>query len=283
MNTGALNLKNILEKLFLLILPLGSALVFIITPIYWCVNTSLKTELAVISRPIQYLPSPATFENFTRAWRNVGFNTFFLNSLVIATTVMLLLVVFSMLIAYPMTRYKFSGKPVIVLILLCTQFLPRSMMLIPLFMTFKTMGLINSPMSLVLSYLAFELPFNAVLMIGFMSGIPIELDEAAMIDGCNRLQTVTKVLVPILIPGIVVAGSFAFIDSWKEFLFALMFINEKAKLTIPVGLSYMLGEYGVNYGTLAAGCIIAVIPPVLLFCYVQKYLVTGLSSGAVKG
>jgi multiple sugar transport system permease protein len=258
-------------------------LVFVLVPFLWVIVTSLKPEREILQRPVKYIPDPATFENFINAWRNVGFDRYFLNSFLIAVSVAFLVLLFSSLVAYPLTRFHFRGKKLTLLLLLCTQFLPHSMLLIPLFMIFKTLRLINQPLSLVVSYVTFSLPFNAIMMRGFMASIPVSLEEAAMIDGCGRLGAIYRIILPLLLPGVVACGSFAFIDAWKEFLFAVMFINDPEKMTLPVGLSYMLGEYTINYGILAAGAIIAIIPPMLMFSYMQKFLIKGLSSGAVKG
>jgi multiple sugar transport system permease protein len=279
-------MKTLLRRLdrpLTLALPLGVFACFILLPFYWMLNTSLKTNRAIITPPITYLPSPATVANFRTAWMQVGFDRFFLNSIIISAGVMVCAVILSIMAAYAMTRFDFRGKALVVVVLLCTQFLPRAMLLIPLFTIFKNLGLINSLGSVVLACLAFQLPFNSVLMTGFMSQVPYEIEEAAMIDGCSRFRAVLHVVLPMLAPGVVAASSFAFIDSWKEYLFPLMFLNGKSKQTLSVGLSFMIGEFSVDYGTLAAGCLIAVLPPVLLFCYIQRYLVQGMALGAVKG
>jgi multiple sugar transport system permease protein len=258
-------------------------LAFVTIPFYWVIVTSLKLEKNIVQRPVKYLPDPATFENYINAWKNVGFEHFFTNSFLISLAVAVVVLVFSSLVAYPLTRFHFRGKKITMLVLLCTQFLPHSMLLIPLFMIFRVLGLINNPIALVISYVTFSLPFNAIMMRGFMSSIPVSLEEAAMIDGCNRLGAIYRIILPLLLPAVVACGSFAFIDSWKEFLFAVMFINDPSRMTIPVGLSYMLGEFSINYGILAAGAVIAIIPPMAMFSYMQKYLIRGLSSGGVKG
>ena len=272
-----------LINVFVFRLPMALTLIFILIPFYWVVVTSLKFEGNIMHRPIKYLPEPATFENYVSAWKNVGFERFFSNSFSISLGVAVVVLFFSCLVAYPLTRFHFRGKRLTLLLLLCTQFLPHSMLLVPLFLIFRVMGLINTPGALVISYVTFSLPFNAIMMRGFMSTIPVSLEEAAMIDGCSRLGAIFRVIVPLLLPAVVACGSFAFIDSWKEFLFAVMFINDPRKMTIPVGLSYMLGEFNVNYGILAAGAVIAIIPPLLMFSYMQKFLIRGLSSGGVKG
>jgi len=168
------------------------------------------------------------------------------------------------------------------LMLLCTQFIPRAMMIIPLFIIFKNLGLISNPLSLIITYSAVEIPFTTILMSGFISNVPKELEEAAMIDGCSKLQSLRYVVFPLLLPGIVATGVFTFIYTWNEFLIALMLTNQQDKFTLPVGLSTMMGEFNVNYGALAAGSVIALIPAIILFAYAQKHLVNGMG-GAVKG
>jgi multiple sugar transport system permease protein len=168
-------------------------------------------------------------------------------------------------------------------ILLCTQFVPGAMMLIPLFQILNSLHLINSLAGLVLVDAVFQLPLSLVLMAGFIRNIPVELEEAAWIDGCSRWRGFFAVVLPLLRPGIVAVGSFAFISAWNNFLFALMFLNNQSLFTVPVGLSYLISTFNVDFGALAAGGIIAMLPVVLLFAYVQKFLVQGLSAGAVKG
>lgn len=272
-----------LDRCLVLYLPLIIMIIFIMGPFYWCVITTFKLESDIIVRPINYWPPTWTLENIIYSWNTVGFSQYFMNSFIVSISATLCIVILSVLVSYPMTRFKFRGSKVTLLLLLATQFLPHAMLLIPLFIIFKNLGLINTLGSVILAVITFQTPYNTVLMTGFMSGVPVEIEEAAMIDGCNRMQSIIRVVFPILIPGIVAAGSFAFVSAWKEYLFTLMFINSPAKQTISVGLSSMLSEFSVKYGLLAAGCTIAMIPPVLIFAYIQKYLVGGLASGAVKG
>lgn len=264
-------------------LPLTVLLLFIMIPFYWTINTSLKHEANITKMPIQYLPTPATLENFILSWNNVGFSIFFRNSMFIALAAVLIVLILSILAGYAISRFQFKGKNAFMLLLLCTQFVPGAMLLIPLFMQFKAMSLTGTHLGLIITYSAFQLPFNAILMSGFIRGIPEALEEAAEVDGCNRLQAIYHVILPILVPGLVATSVFTFIGAWNEFLFALMFITKKSLFTLPVGLSYMQGEFDINYGALAAGSVIALVPVVILFSYVQKYLVQGLGAGAVKG
>lgn len=276
-------LKRFNEKLFLIYLPLIPILGFILFPFYWCLITAFKQDSEIISRIVTYFPKEFTFDNFIYAWKNVGFFRYFLNSVFVAALVLSGCLVLSILVAYPLTRFQFKGKRVVMMILLCSQFLPMAMMVIPLFIIFKSMGLIDSLYSVVLATLAFRLPFISIMMLGYMRDVPLEIEESAMIDGCNRVQAIRRVVLPMLYPGMIAVGAFAFINAWKEYLFTVMFINTPTKLTLSVGLSTMMGEYSINYGALAAGCTISMLVPILIFAYFQKFLVQGIASGAVKG
>lgn len=270
-------------RYFNLYLPITLILGFVLFPFYWTLITSLKPEGEIMKVPLKYLPSPVTLENFIDTWNTVGFGVYFRNSMIVALIAVVFIVSFSILVGYALSRFKFRGKKIIMLLLLCTQFVPGVMLLIPLFLIFKQLGLISNLGSLVIAYTTFQLPFNAILMRGFVRNVPFDIEEAAMMDGCNRVQAIFHVVLPVLLPGVVATAAFAFINCWNEFIFALMFISRSNLFTIPVALHSMQGEYDINYGYLAAGSIIAMIPPFLMFIYVQKYLVQGLSAGSVKG
>ncbi|NHN29123.1 carbohydrate ABC transporter permease [Paenibacillus agricola] len=272
-----------LDRLFVLRLPLLLATAFTLFPLYWNVVTSLKSEGEITRLPIRYWPELVTFENYIVAWNNVGFSVFFKNSVFVSAMTVIIVLICSVLVGYAISRFKFKGKSAFMIMLLCTQFVPGAMLLIPLFMIFKQLGLTSNLFALIITYSTFQLPFNALLMSGFISNIPEALEEAAMVDGCSRLKAIFLVIFPILLPGIVATTVFTFINAWNEFLFALMFISKPALFTLPVGLRYMQGEFDIHYGALAAGSLISLLPAVILFAFVQKYLVQGMGSGAVKG
>jgi multiple sugar transport system permease protein len=271
-----------IDRFLTLYLPLLTTMIFILFPFYWTVNTALKSEGDILKTPPAYIPHNITFENFVNAWNNVGFSIYFKNSLFLAICTVVSVVFFATLVGYALSRYRFKGKRIFLLLLLCTQFVPGAMLIIPMFIIFKSLGLISSPLSLILAYTTFQLPFNSILMNGFISNVPRELEEAAMVDGCSRLQAIYHVVLPLLLPGIVATGVFTFIYAWNEFLYAFMLTNKADKFTLSVGLSLMMGEFNINYGALAAGSVIALLPAISMFAYVQKYLVNGLG-GAVKG
>lgn len=276
-------LNAVIDKVVLRIFPLTVAISFILFPFYWTLVTAFKREGDIVKTPVKYLPDPATFDNFVIAWNKVGFSVYFRNSLLVAVIASIIIMAASLLVGYSLSRYNFKGKSIFMLVLLCTQFIPGAMLLIPLFIIFKSMGLINNFLSLVLVYAAFQIPFNSIVMRGFISNIPIQLEEAAYVDGCGKLQAIMLVIMPVLLPGLVAVVAFAFIGSWNEFLFALMFFNKTRMFTIPVGLKFMMGQFDINYGALAAGSVIAIIPAIMLFAYIQKYLVSGMTAGSIKG
>lgn len=270
------------DKILFLYLPLTLMITWTFFPIYWTINTAFKNEGDILKRPLEYIPSAPTIENFVVAWNNVGFATFFKNSLIVGFSTVFVVIILSTLSGYALSRYKFRGRRSFLLMLLSTQFIPRAMLIIPLFIIFKNLGLVSHPLSLIITYTAVEIPFTTVLMSGFISNIPKELEEAAAIDGCTKFQALRHVILPLLLPGIVACGIFTFIYTWNEFLLALMLTNNQDKFTLPVGLSFMMSEFNVNYGALAAGSVIALVPAVILFAYAQKHLVSGMG-GAIKG
>lgn len=188
----------------------------------------------------------------------------------------------AVLTGYALSRFRFRGKTAFMLALLTTQFVPASMLIIPIYIIFKDLNLLDSLLGLVLINATFELPFAAILMRGFVSAIPFELEEASMVDGCTRFQGVLRVALPLLRPGVVAVAAFGFVGAWNNFLFALFLISDQNLYTVPVGLSYFLGEFNVDYAALAAGGVVAVVPVVGVFALIQRYLVGGLA-GAVKG
>ena len=258
-------------------------LIFILFPIYWCLATSFKPSAEITSKTVTYWPAAFTLKNYAEAWTKSGFSTYFKNSLSISVFGVMFIVLISVLTGYALSRFKFKGKNAFMLLLLCTQFIPGAMLITPIFIIFKNLGMLNSLFALVLVNTTFHFPFNSILMRGFIGGIDYTIEEAAQIDGCSRLGAIWHVLLPVLKPGIVTIAAYGFISCWNEFLFSFMFISKQNKLTLPVGLKNLVGEFSINYGQLAAGAVIAVVPTLILFSYVQKNLVGGLSSGAVKG
>ena len=264
-------------------LPLLLFLVVILFPFFWILSTSLKDAQEIMAPVLTYIPKAVTFKNYEKVWNSIGFNQFFFNSFCTSGVTVLNVMVVSLLGGYALARYKFAGKGFVMMLMLLTQMIPGIILVIPLFKIWLQLHLNNTLYSLMLTYSTTQLPFCMVMMSGFFAGLPRELEEAAQIDGCTLLGARFRILIPTIAPGIVATGAFAFVNSWNDFVYALNFINNQKLFTLPVGLSMMKGEFTIDYGALCAGCIISLIPVLLLFAYVQKYLVKGLAAGAVKG
>lgn len=262
----------------LVFVPLVVMLLFTIVPFYWILLFAFRETGSTA-----LLPIPFTLDHFVTVWNGSGFGTFFLNSVYVSVAGLLITTLLAVLGGYAIARFAFRGKVALMVVLLCTQFVPGAMMLIPLFEVLNAVGLINNLWGVIIVDSVFQLPLSLILMAGFIRNVPVELEEAAWMDGCSRFRAFCLIVLPLMRPAIVAVGSFAFISAWNNFLFALMFLNEQKLFTIPIGLNYLIGEYGVDFGALAAGGVIAVVPVVIIFAYVQKFLVQGLSAGAVKG
>jgi len=276
--TGKLRVHKTKPRMFSVGLPLALYLLFTLVPFYWMIVFAFRP-----AGSNSMLPWPITFEHFDTVWNTLGFSFFFKNSLIVAALSLVLTTFVALATGYALARFKFRAKIPLVMALLCSQFVPGAMLLIPLFQVFREMNLVNNLTGLIIADTVFQLPLAAMLMAGFIAQIPVELEEAAMVDGCSRLRAFRIIMLPLLRPGLIAVGSFAFIGSWNNFLFGLMFISSQEKFTLPVGLSYTIGSYNVDFGVLAAGGLIAAVPVVAVFAVIQKYLVQGLSAGAVKG
>jgi multiple sugar transport system permease protein len=259
-------------------LPLGLYLLFTLVPFYWMLLFAVRPDGST-----SLLPWPATGAHFDKVWNDRSFGIFFQNSMLVGVATLIATTVVALSGGYALARFKFKGRTAFLIALLCSQFVPGALMLVPLFQIFRHLQLINSLWSVVISETVFQLPLSVILLSGFIKGIPEALEEAAWVDGCSRLRAFFAVVLPMLRPGLVAVGSFAFVHSWNHFLFALMFLSEQDKQTIPVGLNTLIGADSVDLGALAAGGVIAAVPVVIVFAFIQKWLITGFSAGAVKG
>ncbi|MFC9607627.1 carbohydrate ABC transporter permease [Streptomyces niveus] len=259
-------------------LPLGLYLLFTLVPFYWMLLFSLRPAGST-----SLVPWPMTFDHFEKVWNDRSFSVFFQNSALIGVFTLICTTTVALAGGYALARFNFRIKQTFMLALLCSQFIPGALMLVPLFQIFKNLSLINSPLSVVIAETVFQLPLSIILISGFIKNVPYSLEEAAWVDGCSRLQAFRIVVLPMLRPGLIAVGSFAFVHSWNHFLFALMFLMDQDKQTIPVGLSTLIGADSVDFGALAAGGVISAVPVVIVFAFIQKWLITGFSAGAVKG
>lgn len=271
-----------LQKFLLLYLPLIVMLLFLLFPFYWTFVTSIKPESELYGSVITYWPQNVTFESYKKLFVDFNFLKPMGNSLLVAAITTIISLVVSMLAAYAFSRYRFAGRKAFMILFLTNNMFPTVLLLIPLYAIMRSMGLLYTPMSLVLSYTTFTIPFSVWLLNGFINDLPLSLEEAAMVDGCNRAQAFTRIIFSVLVPCLVATGVYIFMTSWNEYTFAVMFTNEGNR-TIPVALKNLIGQLGVQWDLLTAGGIITIIPVCIMFFFAQKRLVEGLTAGAVKG
>ncbi|GGX13512.1 carbohydrate ABC transporter permease [Streptomyces chryseus] len=259
-------------------LPLTLYLLFTLVPFYWMLLFALRPAGSTA-----LVPWPLTGEHFGKVWHERSFGMFFQNSMTVGVATLVMTTGIALAGGYALARFEFRIKNAFMLALLCSQFIPGALMLVPLFEIFRNLQLINSLGSVIIAETVFQLPLSIILISGFIKNVPVSLEEAAWVDGCSRFRAFCAVVLPLLRPGLIAVGSFAFVHSWNHFLFALMFLSEQDKQTIPVGLNTLIGADSVDLGALAAGGVIAAVPVVIVFAFIQKWLITGFSAGAVKG
>jgi len=268
----------------------GLILAFALAPFLWIFIASITPEVkADLGKPwmsvrtVEYFPREPTLQNYVDLFRNVAFVTYFRNSTVVATGTMLLTLAVASLGAYAFVRFRFPGRSPLLVAMLMAYMIPSVVLLVPLLVIFRSYGLINTYQGLILAEATNTAPFALLLLINYFAALPRELEEAAQVDGCGRLRTLVRIVLPLAVPGLVAAGLFAFIAAWNNFLFAFLFTTTDRVKTLPIMMRlFALGEPAV-WGVSAAGAILTTLPIVLLFLLFQRMLMSGLAAGAVKG
>lgn len=260
---------------------------FAISPFLWMILTSLKPQSEIYSNPLTYLPQEINVNGYKgmlnpHADDNANFMKWFWNTTIVSLFTTLLSLVVSALGGYAMSRFGFRGRMSIGYIILLTQMLPGSLLIIPLYMIMKDYQLLNSHFGLVIAYATFAIPFCTWMLKGYFDSVSKSIDEAASVDGANRWTTFVRIILPLTLPGLVVTGVFSFLTSWNEFMFAQTFISDYSKWTLSVGIASFQGQYVVNWDYLMAGSVITTLPIVIIFWVLQKHLVSGMTAGAVK-
>jgi multiple sugar transport system permease protein len=267
------------------------ALLFVYVPVAWLVISSISSRSELLSTPIHWIPQHPTFQNYinilfpSQGTSEVAktFRITLWNSLMVATSVTIIALVFGSIAAYALIRLRFPFRQTLLIGILGTRMIPEISLVIPIYLFATRFGLFNSPIILIITYLSFALPFAIWLMAAFFESIPVELEDAARIDGCTRLETLWRIILPISTPGLVSTGLFVFLTAWDEFFFALILTSTVSAKTVPVAIAEFTGRYVVDVGGMMTGGVLAAIPPVLLSLLFQRYIVSGLTAGAVKG
>ena len=260
---------------------------FAVFPFAWMVFTSLKTPDEIYSSPPTFFPRTIQWEGYAamlnpNADDNVNFLRWFSNSAIVSLYTTVFSVLISALGGFAMSRFRFRGRMGIGYTILITQMLPGSLIIIPLYIIMKELRLLDSHLGLVIAYTTFAIPFCTWMLKGFFDTIPKDIDEAAMVDGAGRIGTFVRILLPLALPGLLVTSVFSFITSWNEFMFAYTFLNGYDKWTLSVGIASFQGQYVINWDYLMAGSVFTTLPVVIVFWLMQKYLVSGMTAGAVK-
>ncbi len=255
---------------------------FAIFPIVWTFLVSLKPEEDIVTATMSYIPRRVTFENYVAIWTRSNFPTLITNS--VGDDVDHGHVVYGRgtLASYAVSRFRFTGRRELMMFYLVVRMFPAVMIIIPLFIIMRSVGLLDSRLGLALAYASFLLPVFIWMMKGFFEAVPPDLEDAARIDGASRLGAMIRVVLPLVVGGLVATAVFIAIGAWNEFLFALMLTTSTGSRTWPVGLQLMVGEFQLPWGSLAAGGIISILPVMILFAIVQRAMVRGLTAGAVK-
>lgn len=284
-------------------------LVYVLAPVAWLVSSSVQSEVEITSVPPHWIPEHPTLENFraiftagqseavtyeTRTAADPASGGFIPstahnllpamgNSILVATLVVILNLLVGVPAAYAMAKIRYLGRSGSIYFILVTRVIPDIALVVPFFLVIKNLGLLDHVGSLVITYLAITVPFSVFILIQFFEGLPDELDKAARVDGCSRFQTLTKIYLPLAMPAIVAVVLFAFLTSWNEFLLALMFTQTSASQTLPIVLASFTSDFTVSFSFLNAAGVLAIVPPVIVAIVFERYIVSGLTAGAVKG
>ena len=262
---------------------IAGTVLFSLFPLAWTFLTSLKREEEIVTRVLQYVPRSITFDNYATLWRQSDFPTLVFNSAVVTAVTCLICLAVGTLAAYSFSRYRFRGRDRLLIFYLVVRMFPVVLLIIPLFVMMRDLGLLDTRFGLALAYTAFLVPLCIWMLKGFFDAIPGDLEDAARIDGCTRLGALWRIVLPLARPGLATTAVFVAIAAWNEFLFAMMMTTSQGSRTWPVGLQLMVGEFQLPWGPLSAGGIVTVVPILLFFAIVQRSLIRGLTSGAVKG
>ncbi len=258
-----------------------SYVLIILYPLLTMVLSSFKDNRSILTTPFS-LPTSFSFATYKIVWIDKGFSRYFTNSLFITTISMALVLLLGSMASYGISRYTYRGNTMVYMLFLSGIMLPLKAAIIPLFLLIKTLGLINNPLSVILIFLAMALPSTVFILAGFMKGIPLEMEYAAKIDGCNDFTIYHSIVMPMIAPAIALVTIYNAVPIWNDFFFPLVFLQSDKVKTLPVGLSTFFGQHSTNYSLLFTGLSIAILPMLILYLFMSKYFIKGMTAGAVK-
>ena len=254
-------------------------------PLYWAFITSLKTEQEIFQNPPTFYPHILNSKSYAAQVETGDFNMFrsFANSFLISIGATVIAVLLAVPASYGIAKYHFKGRKVMLLSFLVTQMLPVSVLLTPMFIMFKNMYVYNTWIAAVLADATIGIPFSVLILKNYFSSIPKDLEEAAYLDGCNKFTAFIRILIPIAKPGVMVCAIFSFLYAWGDLAYGMTFILDQEKRPITAGIFNFMGQYGTKWSYLTAFAVVTIIPVAFIFIFMQKYIVSGMTSGAVKG
>jgi raffinose/stachyose/melibiose transport system permease protein len=256
--------------------------IYAVFPFLWLVLTSLKTNAELLDNPFS-LPNKFQFKNYKEAVTSAGLGQLILNSLIISSIATVINIIFSSMFAYSISRHNFFGSNFLFLMVASGILVPLNALIIPYFAIINYLNLYDTRIGLILVYCAVGLPVSIYILTEFFKSIPKEIEEAAVVDGCNFLQRYIKIMLPLSVPGLMTAGTFQFILCWNEFIYAMLLTSSKNIRTIQFGISYFTNEFFSDYVSMFAAIVISIIPSITVFILFQERVITGLTAGAVKG
>ncbi len=258
-------------------------LVVMLFPIYWMVSTALKPGKEILSLTPVWFPSHATFDNFRDAMSQPFFWNDVVNSLTVVLSVVAISIALAFLAAAAVARFGFRGRTAFIVMVIAVQMVPLNALVIPVYLLLDSVGQVDSLLGVIAYYLAIVLPFMVWTLRGFVANVPVDLEEAAMVDGASRVGAFLRIVFPLVAPGLVATAIFGFIQAWNEYIIAYVLLSSNSKQTLTIWLASFTTQHGTDWGGLMAGATLTALPVVVFFLLVQRHVVGGLTAGAVKG
>lgn len=272
-----------LKKIFILLVQflMAAYVLAILFPLFNMIVSSFKTTRDIIRSPLS-LPKEFNFDTYIDVWVNKGFYRYFLNSLILTSLSMFFVVLLGSMAGFGLSRYQFKGNTLLYMLFLSGIMLPLKAAIIPLFMIVRTLNIMNHPLSVLFIFIAMGIPSTVFILSGFMKSIPQELEQAARIDGCSDFRIYSQIIMPICMPSIALVTIYNAVPIWNDFFFPLVFLRNDTYKTLPLGLSSFIGQHSTKWELLFTGLCIAIIPMIVLYLFMSKYFIKGMTSGAIK-